>query len=362
MTVRRRLIFAIGVAAASASVLADAPLPPAVKAAASGIGRQFLSADGRTLYVYDRDEKRGESACEGKCAETWPPLTSQADTIAVGEWSPIARPDGTKQWAFRGRPVYTFAKDTSPGMTLGDGFQDIWHVAIDVAPRPNTIKFQGTVLGRVAADSRGMTLYTRDSKEPCVGTCLEAWTPLLAPWIAHGIGQWSVLPRSDDHTMQWAYQGRMVYSSQKDIRPGDTNGDGADKVWHAVVLQPIPPLPSWLTIQPSDLGPIFANANGATLYTVPDLATLKREATCDDACFATHWTPVTPKPDDKPSGNWTIIPGRDGTPQWAYRGALLFTYNGDKKPSEITGQNFAMGGGFGGFRVIVRGSLKPETL
>ena len=32
--------------------------------------------------------------------------------------------------------------------TLGDGVQDIWHVAVDFAPRPKGVKFQGSAQGR----------------------------------------------------------------------------------------------------------------------------------------------------------------------------------------------------------------------
>jgi predicted lipoprotein with Yx(FWY)xxD motif len=34
------------------------------------------------------------------------------------------------QWAYKGKPLYTFAKDTKPGDTTGDGFLNgAWHIA-----------------------------------------------------------------------------------------------------------------------------------------------------------------------------------------------------------------------------------------
>ena len=46
-----------------------------------------------------------------------------------GNWSVITRDDGTKQWAYKGKPLYTWAKDTKPGDVTGDGFNNVWHVA-----------------------------------------------------------------------------------------------------------------------------------------------------------------------------------------------------------------------------------------
>ena len=81
-----------------------------------------------TLYSFDKDAA-GKSACNGKCAENWPPLMAGTAT-GSGDWTVIARDDGAKQWAFRGKPLYTFVKDTKPGDVVGDGFMNnVWHIA-----------------------------------------------------------------------------------------------------------------------------------------------------------------------------------------------------------------------------------------
>lgn len=41
----------------------------------------------------------------------------------------IVRDDGKKQWAFKGKPLYYWAKDTKPGDKTGDGFNKVWQVA-----------------------------------------------------------------------------------------------------------------------------------------------------------------------------------------------------------------------------------------
>ena len=33
-----------------------------------------------------------------------------------------------KQWAYKGKPVYLWSKDTKPGDTTGDNFNNVWHV------------------------------------------------------------------------------------------------------------------------------------------------------------------------------------------------------------------------------------------
>ena len=41
----------------------------------------------------------------------------------------IAREDGSKQWAYKGKPLYTWAKDAKPGDVTGDGVNNVWHIA-----------------------------------------------------------------------------------------------------------------------------------------------------------------------------------------------------------------------------------------
>jgi predicted lipoprotein with Yx(FWY)xxD motif len=96
-------------------------------AADSGKGRILVDAKGMTLYTFDKDAA-GKSACNGPCTQNWPPLMATSGA-ATGDWSMIGRDDGSKQWAYRGKPLYAFAKDTKPGDTTGDGFlNNQWHI------------------------------------------------------------------------------------------------------------------------------------------------------------------------------------------------------------------------------------------
>ena len=97
---------------------------PAMKAADG----TMTDAKGMTLYTFDRDAG-DKSACNGPCATNWPPLMATGDAKASGDWTIVTRDDGTKQWAFKGKPLYTWSKDTKAGDKTGDGVNNVWHTA-----------------------------------------------------------------------------------------------------------------------------------------------------------------------------------------------------------------------------------------
>jgi predicted lipoprotein with Yx(FWY)xxD motif len=86
--------------------------------------------NGMTLYTFDRDSAgNGKSMCNGPCAANWPPLMAADGDKNSGDYSVIVRDDGKKQWAYKGWPLYYWAKDAKPGDKTGDGFNKIWKVA-----------------------------------------------------------------------------------------------------------------------------------------------------------------------------------------------------------------------------------------
>ncbi len=85
---------------------------------------------GMTLYVFDKDAAgSGKSNCNGDCAKNWPPLAASASDQASGDYTVITRDDGSKQWAYKGKPLYLWSKDQKPGDATGDGFKNVWRVA-----------------------------------------------------------------------------------------------------------------------------------------------------------------------------------------------------------------------------------------
>jgi predicted lipoprotein with Yx(FWY)xxD motif len=89
----------------------------------------MVDQKGMTLYTFDKDTMAGKSACNGQCAENWPPLMAPADAKAMGNWTMVKRDDGHMQWAFGGKPLYNFKMDKKAGDMAGDGKGDVWHVA-----------------------------------------------------------------------------------------------------------------------------------------------------------------------------------------------------------------------------------------
>jgi predicted lipoprotein with Yx(FWY)xxD motif len=86
----------------------------------------MVNKSGMTLYTFDKDAG-GKSACNGPCAQIWPPAMAGADAKASGDWSIVTRDDGAKQWAYKGKPIYTYSKDAKSGDMTGDGFNGAWH-------------------------------------------------------------------------------------------------------------------------------------------------------------------------------------------------------------------------------------------
>lgn len=92
-------------------------------------GGVMVNSPGMTLYTFDKDSAgAGKSVCNGPCAANWPPLKAGAEDRADGEFTVIARDDGAKQWAYKGKPLYLSNKDQKPGDRTGDGFNNVWHV------------------------------------------------------------------------------------------------------------------------------------------------------------------------------------------------------------------------------------------
>jgi len=100
--------------------------PPA-KLGKTSMGKAWVDLQGMTLYTFDKDTAT-KSACNGKCAVEWPPLKVAAGAKASHNWTIVTRADGSKMWAYKGHPLYTFIEDKKPGDATGDG-KDGFHIA-----------------------------------------------------------------------------------------------------------------------------------------------------------------------------------------------------------------------------------------
>ena len=96
-----------------------------VNVAKTSLGNILVDSQGRTLYLFEKD-KGTESACYGACATAWPPLrASGKPTIGGGADASLvataARSDGKPQVTYGGHPLYLYQGDQKPGDTNGQG-------------------------------------------------------------------------------------------------------------------------------------------------------------------------------------------------------------------------------------------------
>ncbi len=88
---------------APAAAAAAAPLPKEVQLVA---GAFRTRPGGEPLYTYRNDTMFGMSHCEGACAVAWPPLLASAQPQPSEDWTLITRQNGSKQWAYKDKPLY----------------------------------------------------------------------------------------------------------------------------------------------------------------------------------------------------------------------------------------------------------------
>jgi len=96
------------------------------------------------LYTFEGDDN-GKSNCDAVCAAVWPIIRAPESASPTGDWTVVMRADGRRQWAYKGRPVYTFYYDR-PYERKGEGRVAGWWLEEDfdgtplpgVKPRPKS--------------------------------------------------------------------------------------------------------------------------------------------------------------------------------------------------------------------------------
>jgi predicted lipoprotein with Yx(FWY)xxD motif len=248
-------------------------LPPVATITAWMGGKVLTTPTGKMLYTLDTDRLPGSNAlhavalrgtgstartlslssgCSGSCLEQWQPLEAGLIALPMGEWGIAVRDDGTHQWTFRGRPLYSFS-DEAAKTASADGREGVWHLAVleSAPPVPGWVRLQPTDGGIVAADPQGMTLYAYEaemnvnrpsggaSERGCNQYCLDLYRPVLAAEDAERVGDWSLVPAPGGRR-QWAYKGLPLSTFAEDRRPGDIVGTKPYRVWHTISPSGIP--------------------------------------------------------------------------------------------------------------------------
>lgn len=89
-----------------------------------GLGRYVVDATGRALYSYSGDDA-GQPACLTNCATVWPPVLVEKLPVEIDaaidarKLALTTRPDGRRQLALAGMPLYYSESDLRPGDAWG---------------------------------------------------------------------------------------------------------------------------------------------------------------------------------------------------------------------------------------------------
>lgn len=232
-----------------ASALAQAVTPTVQLRYDAVVGHYLTGPNGMTLYVFTNDTE-DTSNCYEQCAQNWPPLLVEGDSVhsaplsLPGTFAVTERSDGSKQVTYNGWPLYYWARDTAVGDTNGQGVGNVWYVAnlnpvIQLLHHPEH--------GDILVGPTGMTLYLfsndETNKSNCYEGCAFRWPPLVGgfeptmgvmPLTAESLtGKLEMLAR-DDGGHQLSYNGQPLYYWMNDHKPGDATGHNVGGVWSVV--------------------------------------------------------------------------------------------------------------------------------
>lgn len=238
-------------------------IPPEFDVIPSTTGRLIVNSEEYSVYTWDGDEPN-KSNCHDECLADWSPVIAPETAVEQGKWTTVERSPGINQWAFGGKPLYTYDKDLDIRSFLGADVPG-WHNVYTqrALPPPEEFTVQDAAFGgQVLADSRGRTIYLYNCRDDSLAQlacdhpdttqayrlaicgdgdpalCREAFPYVVASPDAKVASRlWSVMainpntgrraaPGEPDTLHVWAYRDRPVYTYGGDHSPGVTNGDG----------------------------------------------------------------------------------------------------------------------------------------
>jgi predicted lipoprotein with Yx(FWY)xxD motif len=117
--------------------------------------------------------------------------------------------------------------------------------AVSAAGGRAVLKVEKTKLGKVVANSKGLTLYIfradHGKTSACYGKCAIYWPPVLTtgkPVARPGIEASLIgTTRRKDGKLQVTYKGHPLYGFLPDKKPGQTTGEGSKAFgagWYAL--------------------------------------------------------------------------------------------------------------------------------
>jgi predicted lipoprotein with Yx(FWY)xxD motif len=386
---------------AGASAVAQRPAPARFEMTVDG--PVLVSAEGMTLYRYtnevvgpngairwqctsdvnrntnDQQSGIGEHPNIGfrllrSCLDKFRPLQAPANATAADDFTVVERPDGVRQWAFRGQPLYTSVKDVRAGDRngLGRGLAGPRRGGMGLVMRddhlPAGLRYQRRAEGLVLVMGDGaQAVYTprRNARFLRASIGGNDFRPIAAPMLATAHGDWTII-NDDAGQRQYAYRGRPLFAP-----PVGMNRLQLAELrdWEALVVSPAPPVPNAIGRHLTLSGDVYTNQQGMTLYTYScssggfgggvicddagDPAAFMVALCGDPAECARRWRPYIAERNARATGEFSIVeisypmftdmrgalyPAEGNRVRvWAYRGNPLYTYYEDERPGDMQG-------------------------
>jgi predicted lipoprotein with Yx(FWY)xxD motif len=379
-------------------------------------GPILVTPAGITLYTYSVDGNRpGKSACTNvpkktyddqqggmgpapligadihkSCAQKWPPFLADEHAEPVSDFSLIDRPEGSKQWTYRGFPLYLSVRDHKPGDRLGIGagfFGGLRGFRFAMVPQylPAGLKFERREEGLVFIAANDKPVYTPSGMritKACDGCVTNLFEPILAPALARVSADWSIVDAGAGRR-QFAFKGKPLYRAPESMNEFEIAETGG---WETVVFRKGPGTPPEIGKHLALVGDVYSDQAGHTLYTFNCTSPSQDGVRCDDPgdaagywvalCgdakeCARRWHPYLASPHAHPVGEWSVVdvaypmfttnPGVTYPPEvprvkaWAYRGNPVYTYYEDQAPGDTWGDSVKWIGGSNFFAMRVPG-------
>ena len=238
-------------------------IPSGFKVISSTTGRLVVNTDEYSVYSWDGDE-HNQSNCTQECLQNWTPVSAPEIAIDRGEWTVVKQSTGFNQWAFRGKPLYTYNHDVKSRSFRGSdvpGWHNVYTQRAVNPPAEFTVQ-DAAFGGQVLADANGRTIYLYNCRDDSLAQlacdhpdapqeyrmaicgngdpelCLEFFPYVIAePGASSESTLWTAVdinpvtgrfasPDDENSLHVWAYRNRPVYTYGGDLEPGVTNGDG----------------------------------------------------------------------------------------------------------------------------------------
>ncbi|MFT4767823.1 MAG: putative lipoprotein with Yx(FWY)xxD motif [Glaciecola sp.] len=243
-------------------------VPAGFKVVQSTTGRLLVTKEEYSVYTRDGDTLN-TSNCDDECLKDWTPVPAPEIAMSRGDWGVVKQASGFNQWAFRGKPLYTYNNAPRTRSFVGSDVPNwrspTWHNAYTqravVPPAEFTVQ-EVEFGGHVLADSRGRTIYRYNCRDDSFAQlacdhpdsaqeyrmaicgnsdpqlCRETFPYVRAEPDAESDSRlWTVMaidPQTGRHAAEnaeeaiyvWAFRARPVYTYKGDKAPGVTNGDG----------------------------------------------------------------------------------------------------------------------------------------